>query len=965
MKKTLRIFSLMLAMLMTLTAFVGVLPAYAVEEPTNDAEAINAGYACKIVDANGNLVKYYKYFTPIDIVGTQSAYKSENPSSKDAMKALSAVQSVTNGQEIVLLKDVTMKVDSTYGNPNTDAIGKNVQGSSCYIRTNSAGFTVNGNGKTLTSQGGFIATSYDLTVKNLNFVLNGTECFGHARAGHTLTFEHCDFTIAGVRPADKKDGYFVFNGSASGKMVLSDCTVSIQKGIVPELPLFFSGQANTSLTLHNVTADYSKCYASAEATEATAMTVSAIVAGNTYNTGGSVTASATNMNIALSGNTSIKAGVKTIELQHGGTVVMNDNATVECVSTGSSASGNAGIHAYGSASFALTMNDNSKVLSVSGGKNAGISATCTTSNKIVLNENASASGFQSIRVDTAPAVIYLNDAADLTPDWATEDTGAVPIYVNGENKNCQVYVNADATVGSNSYSPYTYDTGISMIEGKEGLRFDSRIALARVATLDGEDYKLNSNIIGFGTLIAKHGTVLGLNDFTHAELDAAEAKYIDVKATLENCLMMKLKEDGAVQCLFGATLTGIKEANYNTQYAARSYVKCTIGSTAEDSNSFICYYSYYNTFDESADNNSSYAYTAHEAVNDTKATAETLSDTVDINGDGFYIYNVAEAGETAKYSRYTKAQYDKLLEIAESYNPVYVNATNRDDYAETTKVGDVNVHEVVIGEAGDGKTETTVVQITDLHFNSEDTNNWPLNNVEVTNAQASLAWAKANGQQIVITGDLFNEYSAGNMALVNQYVWNEIYKNMTMITLGNHDLIDTEDGDPVLAQDWAKLYQSKVLNEKVMIIMLDNASSNDVCAFTDEQYGLLAADLATARAEDYDVLLFYHIPLPTASFADAANQRLDANGDENNVMFNLYAPSNSNYKKWREDYATQNVYKLITDNADIIDAAFCGHKHVNQYSEIQGKGGNVIPQYTLIANAYEIGGSVTKITVYS
>ena len=119
-------------MLMTLTAFVGVLPAYAVE-PTNDAAAINAGYACKIVDANGNLVKYYKYFTPIDVVGTQSAYKSENPSSKDGMKALSAVQSVANGQEIVLLKDVTMKVDSTYGNPNTDAIGKNVQGSSCYL----------------------------------------------------------------------------------------------------------------------------------------------------------------------------------------------------------------------------------------------------------------------------------------------------------------------------------------------------------------------------------------------------------------------------------------------------------------------------------------------------------------------------------------------------------------------------------------------------------------------------------------------------------------------------------------------------------------------------------------------------------------------------------------------------------------------------------------------------------------
>ena len=103
----------------------------------------------------------------------------------------------------------------------------------------------------------------------------------------------------------------------------------------------------------------------------------------------------------------------------------------------------------------------------------------------------------------------------------------------------------------------------------------------------------------------------------------------------------------------------------------------------------------------------------------------------------------------------------------------------------------------------------------------------------------------------------------------------------------------------------------------------------------------------------------------TSNEADDKVNRLDNNGDENNASMNLYQSSTKDYKDWRTDYATQNVYDLIVINADIIDAAFCGHKHVNLYSEIQGINGNIIPQYTLIGNAYGIGPSVLKITVYN
>lgn len=62
--------------------------------------------------------------------------------------------------------------------------------------------------------------------------------------------------------------------------------------------------------------------------------------------------------------------------------------------------------------------------------------------------------------------------------------------------------------------------------------------------------------------------------------------------------------------------------------------------------------------------------------------------------------------------------------------------------------------------------------------------------------------------------------------------------------------------------------------------------------------------------------------------------------------------------------ATTNI---ITNNADIIKAAFCGHEHADFYTEIKAKtaGGSaaIIPQYVLAGMPYCEHGNVMSIII--
>ncbi len=149
-------------------------------------------------------------------------------------------------------------------------------------------------------------------------------------------------------------------------------------------------------------------------------------------------------------------------------------------------------------------------------------------------------------------------------------------------------------------------------------------------------------------------------------------------------------------------------------------------------------------------------------------------------------------------------------------------------------------------------------------------------------------------------------------------------------------------------------YASAVLGGKVMLIQLDNSTSSDVpdvgTCFYPEQVSLLRADLEKAREKGYVVLLFYHIPIATGNAKDYRSVS-PYNGEQSN----FYSSGIGRYSTG----ASKEVYTLITNNADIIKGAFCGHAHNDYYTNIKGTGqngtGHLIPQYIMRASAYESG----------
>ena len=267
----------------------------------------------------------------------------------------------------------------------------------------------------------------------------------------------------------------------------------------------------------------------------------------------------------------------------------------------------------------------------------------------------------------------------------------------------------------------------------------------------------------------------------------------------------------------------------------------------------------------------------------------------------------------------------------------------------------ITLRRVEIDIAGDGEA-IKVYQITDIHFNylnAADQNDSAI-------VASSQAWkgigdnapivetfkrcvAYAGDNQIVATGDLANFYSNGNMELIERYIFDPT-KNI-MAVGGNHDATLAGYNTNRLKANIASLetlfakynqdlsYFSKVLDNRVMLIQMDNATACDLGSprFTEEQADKLEADLATARSKGYTVLLFYHIPMPSQSADSMENYDLGM------------------YKSG----ASKEVYNIITNNADIIKGCFAGHTHADSYSELAAKTADgkkaLIPQYVLKA----------------
>jgi hypothetical protein len=264
------------------------------------------------------------------------------------------------------------------------------------------------------------------------------------------------------------------------------------------------------------------------------------------------------------------------------------------------------------------------------------------------------------------------------------------------------------------------------------------------------------------------------------------------------------------------------------------------------------------------------------------------------------------------------------------------------------------VREVLVC-GGRGNDTVEVVQITDAHvsFGLNERIRW----------QACLDYARGY-DYTVATGDLIEGLHTG----LTQWMKDSLSQNpKTMLLLGNHEWNPTkgtpeamEDRYALLQEYWPNdvRYTSTVVENKVMLIGLDNSQSK----FWDSQIPKLQADLKKAREKGYAVLLFYHVPLRTENPSEKGVKALLPMDEKKINRYNFY----SGYLRGKGNDATAQVYDIITSNADVIKATFCGHLHEDIYTEIVAKTASgqdaVIPQYISFAARYE-SGHVLKITI--
>lgn len=324
--------------------------------------------------------------------------------------------------------------------------------------------------------------------------------------------------------------------------------------------------------------------------------------------------------------------------------------------------------------------------------------------------------------------------------------------------------------------------------------------------------------------------------------------------------------------------------------------------------------------------------------------------------------------------------------------PIVEEPKNQNQWTYKTDANEVVVRELTIKAKKSG-TPLEIVQLTDIHFNycneedlkdpvlksTYENRKWlridPANNKNgsLTNAIRCLDYA-AGADQLVVTGDIYDYLSQGVIELAKEHIFNR-FPNV-MACAGNHEALRQMQGTVEDTTSWEHRmellknswphdvdYYSKVLDERVMLIQMNNASDSNIKfgCFWDHQVEKLQKDLELAREKDYTVLLFYHIPLATGNPKDYSINALMV-GDPVNSTINLYTGGVGNHSSG----ASKEVYDLITNNADIIAGAFCGHKHGDFYAEIKAKNADgsdaVIPQYVLNGVAYGKG-HVLKITI--
>lgn len=225
--------------------------------------------------------------------------------------------------------------------------------------------------------------------------------------------------------------------------------------------------------------------------------------------------------------------------------------------------------------------------------------------------------------------------------------------------------------------------------------------------------------------------------------------------------------------------------------------------------------------------------------------------------------------------------------------------------------------------------------------------------------------------QIVIGGDTLDYLSHGCMDLMNKEVWEKVPG--VVAVLGGHETLRKMEGKvddnltrkerlAILEKYWRHdiYYFSKLIKNKILVIAL----FNDLAKYNEEQKIKLDADIKLARKNGYTILIFQHEPIATRNPAHEAVNREDMLwvGDTGSFPYDFYCGKTIDGIMVGNDECTKvtnEVYSLITNNADVIRGIFVGHFHQDMHLDIAAKFPDgkeaAIPQFVVNAVAYDDG----------
>ncbi len=316
----------------------------------------------------------------------------------------------------------------------------------------------------------------------------------------------------------------------------------------------------------------------------------------------------------------------------------------------------------------------------------------------------------------------------------------------------------------------------------------------------------------------------------------------------------------------------------------------------------------------------------------------------------------------------------------------------------------VRESEIVLGDTGN---EMVLTQLSDLHLigmTDEDRKDSQLvasyanRNADFTrslaNAKRAMEFASFYGKT-VITGDATDFLSKGSFNLLKAVIGNKDAN----VAVGNHEYKKVWYGDftdtvsessryNTVQQNWPYnniFYHSEILDNKVMIVVMHNgaiAPSNQnyyageftaTDALGNEMTGTMdkffAADMATAKANGYAMLIFQHCAISTGKAEDETVTSIVGNQTEDFYKRLVGGPDVTGSKAFTNHPAGLEIYKLITENANIVKGIYTGHVHSHCYTEVLAKStpdaadyDTVIPQYSISLNNDD-NGNAMKITI--